>query len=189
MRDEVGGADPRGLLIPQLAAVYDTVAPLAYLVLRLTLALMFLSGGIDKLFHGGAGRIATGNIAALGFPAPLVWAWVVTFVEFFGAILLGLGLFTRPVAFAMVVELAVIGFGIMLPKGFFWAGGGLEVALLMELLAIGFVFGGGGRYSLGPSHRTRVLKRRRPASRRASPSSSPRISLRGRRRSCACPDR
>ena len=148
MIDESGRIDERRLLIPALAGIYRRLAPLAYAILRIVLALMFLTAGIDKVFLGGAGRIATGNITALGLTPPLAWAWLVAVVEFAGAILLGLGLFTRPAAFALAVELAVIGFGIMALRGFFWTAGGLEVALLMMLAAIGFVFGGGGRYSL-----------------------------------------
>jgi putative oxidoreductase len=145
--DETSRENAR-LIIPGLAGFYRQVAPLGYALLRVTLALMFLSGGIDKVFLGGADRIATGNITRLGLAPTTGWAWLVAGVEFFGAILLGLGLFTRPAAFALTVELFVIAFFIMLPRGMFWTSGGIEVALLMLLMAIGFVFGGGGRYSL-----------------------------------------
>jgi putative oxidoreductase len=116
--------------------------------MRVVVALMFLPVGIDKMFYGGAARVAAGNITGLGLTPPLAWGWAVAVTEFFGAILLALGLFTRPVAFVLAVELTVIAFGIMALKGFFWTAGGMEVALLMELATIGFIFGGGGRYSL-----------------------------------------
>ena len=61
---------------------------------------MFLPAGPDKIFYGGAGRIAAGNIAKLGLKPLPAWAWAVAVVEFFGASLIALGLFTRPVAFA-----------------------------------------------------------------------------------------
>jgi len=147
--DETPSIDERKLIIPVFAGTYKRLAPLSYAWLRITLALMYLPGGIDKLFEGGAARIAAGNITALGYFKPvMVWAWTVAGLEFFGAILLALGLFTRPVAFAFVAELLVIAFGIMLPRGAFWTTGGAEVALLMAFAAIGFVFGGGGRYSV-----------------------------------------
>jgi putative oxidoreductase len=148
MIDEAGTIDKSRLIIPALAGLYGRVAPLSYAFLRILIALMFLSGGIDKIFHGGAARIAAGNITMLGLQPPLAWAWAVTGLEFFGAILLGLGLFTRPVAVAFAIELAVIAFGIMALRGFFWTVGGMEVALLMEFAVIGFILGGGGRYSL-----------------------------------------
>jgi putative oxidoreductase len=135
-------------IIPGLAGLYRGAAPFGYALLRVVLALMFMTAGIDKVFLGGADRIAAGNIARLGLAPTTAWAWLVAGVEFFGAILLGLGLFTRPAAFALAVELFVIAFFIMLPRGVFWTSGGIEVALLMMLMAIGFVLGGGGRYSL-----------------------------------------
>jgi putative oxidoreductase len=148
LQEEYSVVDKDRLLIPALAAIYNRLAPFSYAFIRIVIALMFLVGGIDKIFHGGAARIAVGNITTLGLKPPYAWAWAVTLLEFFGAILLGLGLFTRPVAFALTIELTVIAFGIMALRGFFWTTGGMEVALLMEVATIGFVFGGGGRYSL-----------------------------------------
>jgi putative oxidoreductase len=148
MLEESSAVDENRLMIPTLAGLYRHLAPLSYAFMRVVVALMFLPVGIDKMFYGGTPRIAAGNITALGLTPPLVWGWAVTITEFFGAIMLALGLFTRPVAFALTVELTVIAFGIMSLKGFFWTTGGMEVALLMELATIGFIFGGGGRYSL-----------------------------------------
>jgi putative oxidoreductase len=149
MIDETDKVDTSTLIFPGLAGIYRHVAPLGYAFLRIVVALIFLPGGTDRLFHGDVAKFAGGSIANLGFAQPLAWGWAVTILEFFGAILLGLGLFTRPVAVAFAIELTVIGFGIMGPRGgFFWTKGGLEVALLMELAIIGFIFGGGGRYSL-----------------------------------------
>jgi len=148
MIDEAGTVDESRLIIPQLAGIYRQAASFGYVVLRVVIALVFLPAGIDKMFLGGAAGVA-GAIAKLGFAPPLVWAWIVAGLEFFGAILLALGLFTRPVAFAFAVELTVIAVGIMAPRGgFFWTSGGAEVALLLEAAMIGFVFGGGGRYSV-----------------------------------------
>lgn len=148
MLDETRTIDANKLVIPALARAYRTVGPLAYAAIRVLTALILFPGGIDKLFYGGAARIAAGSITAMGWPLPYAWAWAVTFIEFFGAIMLALGLFTRPVAFAMTVQLAVISFGIMIKRGMFWTTGGLEVALLLGLLTFAFVLGGGGRYSL-----------------------------------------
>lgn len=148
MIDEAGTIDKSRLIIPRLAGLYQRVAPLSYALLRIALALTFLPVGINKMFFGGAARIAAGNIAKLGAKPEFAWAWTVAGLEFFGAILLAIGLFTRPVAFALAVELIVIAFGISAPRGFFWTSNGMEVALVLDILAIGLVFGGGGRYSL-----------------------------------------
>jgi putative oxidoreductase len=136
------------LIVPALADLYRRAAPLSYAFIRVLMGLMLLSPGIDKMFYGGAGRIAVGNIARLGVQPPLAWAWTVAGLEFFGGILLILGLFTRPVAFALAVELTVITSGILAPRGWLWTVSGFEVGLLLTLVLIGLVLGGSGRYSL-----------------------------------------
>lgn len=148
MIDETSTIDAQRLIIPALAGPYRALGPLAYAAIRVVTALILFPGGIDKLFYGGAARIAAGTITAMGWPLPYAWAWAVTCIEFFGAIMLALGLFTRPVAFAMTVELMVIAFEIMIKRGMFWTSGGIEVALLLGLVTFAFVLGGGGRYSL-----------------------------------------
>jgi putative oxidoreductase len=147
MSDETSNIDERRLLIPGLAGLYRSIAPLAYAFIRVVTALSFLPVGLDRLFHDGATELAK-PIAALGFAYPYAWGWAVTLTESIGAILLGLGLFTRPAAFAIAVEMAVVAFDIMIKHGMFWPAHGLEVALLLGLVAFGFVLGGGGRYSL-----------------------------------------
>ncbi len=148
MIDETNTIDERRLIIPGLAPLYRHVAPLGYALVRVSMALLLIANGIDKMLYGGAARIAAGNITSLGFPMPYAWAWAVALLESFGAVMLGLGLFTRPIAFAMTIMLAVIAFGIMIKRGMFWTTGGIEVALLLGLVTLAFVIGGGGRYSL-----------------------------------------
>jgi len=147
MIDETGTIEERRLIVPGLAGLYRSVAPLAYAFIRVLTALSFLPVGLDRLFHDGAAELVK-PIAALGFYPPYAWGWAVTLTESIGAILLGLGLFTRPAAFAITVEMMVVAFGIMIRHGMFWPAHGLEVALLLGLVAFGFVLGGGGRYSL-----------------------------------------
>ena len=148
MIDETGNIDERRLMIPALAGLYRRLAPLSYAFIRVLVGALFLPIGIDKLFFGGAARIAAGNILRLGVEPPLAWAWTVAGLEFFGALLLMLGLFTRPVAFALAVELATITAGILTPRGWLWTINGVEVGLLLLLALIGLVLGGSGRYSL-----------------------------------------
>jgi putative oxidoreductase len=148
MIDEIGAIDKDKLIIPQLGMIYRYVAPMSYAFVRIVVALIFLQGGIEKLFLGGANRIAAGNITKLGLSYPHAWAWTVAGLDFFGSILLGFGLFTRPVAVAFLVEVTVISFGIAAPRGFFWTTNGAEITLLMAFVFIGFLFGGGGRYSV-----------------------------------------
>ncbi len=148
MIDETGVIDEARLIVPGLAGLYRQLAPLGYAFARVVYGLLLLPSGFDKVFQGGVHRIAAGNILKIGFEPPLVWAWAVGSLEFFGAILLVLGLFTRPVAFALAIQMAVITFMIQLPNGYFWTSRGCEFALLLTLVCVAFIAGGGGRYSL-----------------------------------------
>ena len=147
MEDDADGIDATTPIIPGLASFYNLGAPLAYAFTRVVMGLLFLPSGIDKMFLGGHARIAEGNIAALGLEPRYAWAWTVAGVELFGAILMIVGLFTRPAAFAIAAQLAVITFGIQIKSGYFWSGRGFEVGLLMMLVFLAFCFGGGGRWS------------------------------------------
>ena len=148
MIDESSTIDERRLVFPGLAGLYRRLAPLGYLFTRVAFAVVILYSGWEKVFEGGVQRIAAGNVAKAGFSPPLAWAWAVGCLEFFGVILLVLGLFTRPVAFALAIQMAVITFLIQWNNGYFWTARGIEFALLLMLVCIAFVIGGGGRYSL-----------------------------------------
>jgi putative oxidoreductase len=148
MIDESSAIDERRLVFPGLAGLYRRLAPLGYAFTRVAFAIVILPSGWEKVFEGGVHRIAAGNVLKAGFSPPLAWAWAVGCLEFFGVILLALGLFTRPVAFALAIQMAVITFLIQWNNGYFWTARGYEFALLLMLVCIAFVIGGGGRYSL-----------------------------------------
>ncbi len=148
MIDETSAIEESRLIFPGLAGLYRRLAPLSYVLVRIVVCLMILPSGIDKLFYGGAYRIAANNVLKVGVEPPLVWAWAVGGLEFFGVILLALGLFTRPVAFALMIEMAAITFRVHFDPGFFWTDHGYEFPLLLGLICLAFVIAGGGRYSL-----------------------------------------
>ncbi len=68
--------------------------------------------------------------------------------EFFGGLLLAIGLLTRPAAVGVVIVMAVAVFAVHLPNGFFWGAGGYEYPLLWGLLALAIAFRGGAEMSL-----------------------------------------
>jgi len=146
--DESGDVGAARLFLPALEGLYRRLAPFSYAFVRVLLCAMLLPSGIDKVFYGGAARIAAGNVLKVGVEPPLAWAWAVGGLEFFGAILLALGLFTRPIAFALAVEMAAITFRVHYDAGFFWTAHGYEFALLLMLVFLAYAFGGGGRWSL-----------------------------------------
>jgi len=131
-----------------LKASDERLIPLAYAFARVYYAALILPSGYEKVFQDGAARIAAGNVLKTGLQPPLFWAWAVAYLEFYGMILLALGLLTRPIAFAFAIEMAFIVLTIQLPNGYFWTSRGAEFAILLFFVCVAFVFGGGGRYSL-----------------------------------------
>jgi putative oxidoreductase len=77
--------------------------PLALLALRLVLALIFVFHGYPKLVHPSEGMHAF--FVSHGFPGHMLG--VAGILECFGALLLFLGLFTRPAALLLAIEMAV----------------------------------------------------------------------------------
>ena len=81
----------------------STLQPLGLLVFRVALGVIFLTHGYPKLTRSAAAM--QGMFVQHGLPAQLVY--VAGVLETFGGILLILGLFTRPVALLLAIEMAV----------------------------------------------------------------------------------
>jgi putative oxidoreductase len=103
--------------------------------------------GAQKVFYVPVTQFA-GNIAAQGFPAPVLLSYLTYFTELVAAACLALGLFTRVAAFMIWIEMAVIITNFNWKFGYFWTNRGIEYALLLWLLCTAIFFRGGGRYSL-----------------------------------------
>ncbi len=139
-------------IIPALGALYARTPNLAEPLIRATVGLLLMPHGAQKLFgwFGGYGLEATGGFFAekLGLEPGMFWASLVGGVEFFGGLMLAIGLLTRPVAAAVVVLMAVAVFQVHLGNGFFWTNGGFEYPLMWGLIAFAFVLRGGGAWSV-----------------------------------------
>ncbi len=136
--------------IPAIAPITAALSPLAEPLIRVTAGLLLVPHGAQKLFgwFGGYGIEATGQFFAtqLGLPASL--AALAGLIEFFGGLMLALGLATRVVAALVVGLMAVAVSQVHLGAGFFWTNGGFEYPLFWGIVALAFVLRGGGRYSL-----------------------------------------
>lgn len=135
------------LVIPALSGLYVGLVPLGYPLMRFAAGAILVPHGYLKLFAGGVNGLATA-LGGLGLHPAMAWAYWVALVEFVGGILLALGLFTRPVAVIIAIEMAVAAFAVHLPNGFFWTSKGLEYPLMWGLLCLGIAFRGGDRLSL-----------------------------------------
>jgi putative oxidoreductase len=137
-------------IIPGLASFYDTFAPRGYALIRFGFGAILVVHGYMKLFHGLAPIIGEKLLGPMGFPAPIAWAYFLGILEFAGGGLLAVGLFTRPIALMLAVEMAIVTFAVHFPHGFFFSapGGGYEYPLLLLILSVGFLLGGSGRCSV-----------------------------------------
>ena len=134
-------------MIPALRALYEPLAPYAYAFMRFCVGATIVPHGYSKLFQGAVAP-AAGMIAKLGLEPASAWAYFIGGVEFFGGILLAVGLLTRLAAAMLVVEFAVIVFAVKSAAGFFAFKGGFELELLLGVLCLAIFFKGGGRFSV-----------------------------------------
>ena len=139
-------------IVPALTPLYASLSRLSYPLIRAATGLMLMPHGAQKLFgwFGGYGLEGTGGFFSqnLGLEPGLFWAALVGGVEFFGGLLLALGLLTRPAALGVAILMAVAVVTVHLPNGFFWTSGGYEYPLFWGLIALAIAFKGGSDLSL-----------------------------------------
>jgi putative oxidoreductase len=117
----------------------DRLQPLALFFMRLTLGAVMVGHGYHKVF-GGLQQHAH-FVASLGLPG---WtAYLSAFSEFFGGLLVLLGLFTRAAALAICIDLCVAIAKVHFHNGLMGEHG-YEFPLALAALAFGLIFFGGG---------------------------------------------
>ena len=121
------------------------------LILRVIVGLAIAGHGAQKLFgwFGGFGLSGTaGFFESLGFVPGVPFALAAGSGEFFGGLLIALGLFGF-VGPAIVASVMVVAIGtVHLQHGFFAGNNGIELPLLYATSALIFAFTGYGRYAL-----------------------------------------
>jgi len=121
----------------------DKLQPLAFLVLRVVLGVIMVGHGYSKVFGGL--RMHAAFVASLGMPAWL--GYVSSFVEFFGGILLIIGLVTRCAAIAVCIDMVVAIVKVHWHNGLL-AQGGYQFPLALAAIAFALIFTGAGPVSL-----------------------------------------
>jgi putative oxidoreductase len=116
-------------------------------VLRVVVGVVFFMHGYQKLFKMGFHGVA-GMFGHMGIPLPMVFAVIVTLVEFVGGILLIAGVAVRISAALLAVDIAVALLKVHLPHGFFAQTGGIELPLTLLGAAVCLAIAGGGALSL-----------------------------------------
>jgi putative oxidoreductase len=124
-----------------LNSFYAGWTPRLLSVLRIIAAFLLIAHGAQKLF---------GFLAPPGMPSfpPFSQMWIGGILEFFGGLLLLLGLFTRPVAFILSGMMAVAYFQMHAPGGFWPLQNKGELAVLYCFVFLFFAAAGGGPWSV-----------------------------------------
>ena len=142
------GGEPR-FYIPALGGVYTRLvaAGIPWLLVRVAAGALLIPHGAQKLFGGALGG-TIGLFHKLGLEPAAVLGTYIACLEFFGGILLTIGLLTRPVALLVFGFMAVAVLKVHMANGYFWTKGGFEYPLMWAILALALVIGGGGPWSV-----------------------------------------
>jgi putative oxidoreductase len=130
--------DSAVLDVPEaLRPFFATAGPWLHALLRIGAGLLFMQHGAQKMFG------LLGGFGAPGATAPLVSLMgLAGILEFFGGLLIVVGLLTRPVAVLLAGEMVVAFVMAHMPQGGFPVQNGGELPLLFALTFL-FLFGAG----------------------------------------------
>ncbi|WP_407495631.1 DoxX family protein [Pseudooceanicola sp. MF1-13] len=131
------------LLLPALAPIYEAAVPLTNLWLRVVCGVALMVHGWPKILNPTG---AADMVSGLGFAPGWLWSILLSATEFFGGVLLVIGLLTRVAAAGTTVILLVATYfhWVQLDQGY----RGAELAWLWAAITLTFVARGGGRYSV-----------------------------------------
>jgi putative oxidoreductase len=126
------------LLIPSLAGIYAKLAGPSIFVLRVIAGIALMVHGYGKITNP-FGNV--GFVESLGFVPGVVWSPLLAAGEFFGGLLLAIGLLTRPAALVgMIILLVTVWFHwVLQSEGY----AGAEKSLLWAAICFYFVAHGG----------------------------------------------
>jgi putative oxidoreductase len=143
-----GAIDKTRLTWPELARLYENIAPYSYALIRFGAGAVIFYHGFAKVFRGLAPAVANG-FASMGFPIPEALAYGLGVLQLLGGASLAVGLLTRPIALLFAVEM-IFSVIFHYRNGYTFAapGGGYEFPLVMLLLYAAIFFRGAGRCSL-----------------------------------------
>jgi len=133
-----------------LSKVTATTAGLDTLPVRLVVGATFAAHGAQKLFgwFGGYGLEGTaGWMASIGLEPGLLLAALAGSAEFFGGLLLIIGLLVRPSALVLAVTMLVAIVTVHFENGLFMSNNGYEYALALLVISVGLMIRGAGSLS------------------------------------------
>jgi putative oxidoreductase len=146
---DMTGFRPR-YIVPFMAGFYESAERLAYPLMRFAVGAFLVPHGMQKLFGAFGGDIGqtVGFFSKVGIEPALPLAYAVGCIEFFGGILVAIGLLTRVAAAGVVIMMIVAVAKVHIGNGFFWTKAGFEYPLLWGILAFAIFLRGGGEVSV-----------------------------------------
>lgn len=148
--DTTAPRSPR-YIIPALGHIHERTKIYAWPLIRFFAGIMLVPHGAQKLFgaFGGGGLSGTAAyLQKMGLEPAMPLAVLAGCAEFFGGLLVAIGLLTRPAALAGFILMAVAVLQVHLPNGFFATQGGYEYPLLWGIVLLAIVLRGGGHLSV-----------------------------------------
>ena len=134
--------------IKNLLSSNDTSATLP---LRLIAGIIFFAHGAQKLFawFGGYGLEGTGQwMESIGLAPGYLLTLLAGSAEFFGGILLIIGLLVRPASLVLAFTMVVAIFSVHIDNGLFMSNNGYEFGLALVAISVALMLQGAGRYSV-----------------------------------------
>ncbi|GIU07809.1 DoxX family protein [Shewanella glacialipiscicola] len=135
-------------LITKILKSAPSFAPLA---LRIPIGIILIAHGSQKLFgwFGGYGLEGTGQwMTSIGLTPGYLMALMAGSSEFFGGLLLLLGLLTRPTALVLSFTMVIAIFSVHIGNGLFLANNGYEFGLALLAATASLAVSGAGKLSL-----------------------------------------
>lgn len=117
--------------------------PTAHAILRIGAGLLFMQHGAQKLFGWFGGMDGAGATVELVSQMGLAGV-----LEFFGGLLIVIGLFTQPLAIILMIEMVWAVFQAHLPQGLVPIQNGAELPLLYALIWLYLAASGAGPASV-----------------------------------------
>ncbi|MEJ6518263.1 DoxX family protein [Shewanella bicestrii] len=134
-------------LITKLLTSAPSFAPLA---LRIPIGIILMAHGSQKLFgwFGGYGLEGTGQwMASMGLTPGYLMALMAGSSEFFGGLLIIIGLLTRPTALVLSFTMVVAIFSVHIGNGLFLSNNGYEFGLALLAATVSLAVSGAGKLS------------------------------------------
>jgi len=131
--------------------ITTTATGLDTLPLRVGAGVIFAAHGAQKLFgwFGGYGLEGAGGwMASIGIEPGVLMAALAGGAEFFGGLLLIVGLLVRPAAVVLAITMVVAIAAVHLQNGLFMSNNGYEFGLALLVISVGLAIRGAGSISL-----------------------------------------